>query len=95
MITINKDWKGAKDKYIGILPIPSFEGREMTQILNTLEKQNNVTRMTKIWLSPSTYRKLLQVERELVAIRGCKTNPDEAIREIIEFWRTQKPMRDR
>ena len=66
----------------------------MIQILDMPKKQNMCTRMTTIWLSPRTYRKLLQVERELVAKNGCKTNPDEAVREMIEFWKTQKPARD-
>jgi|Deesub1362A_J573_1020465.scaffolds.fasta_scaffold01420_8 hypothetical protein len=42
-------------------------------------------RMTTIWLSPDTYRKLLLVEKEIIARKGCNTNPNGAIRELIEF----------
>jgi len=44
-------------------------------------------RLTTIWVSPDTYRKLLQVERVLVTKNGGTINPDDAVRELIEFWK--------
>jgi len=43
-------------------------------------------RLTTIWVSPDTYRKLLQVERVLATKNGA-INPDDAVRELIEFWK--------
>lgn len=48
-------------------------------------------RMTTIWLSPDTYRKLLLVEREFITKKGCNTNPNDAIKELIELWKKHKP----
>jgi len=44
-------------------------------------------RLTTIWVSPDTYRKLLQVERVLVTKNGGIINPDDTVRELIEFWK--------
>jgi len=44
-------------------------------------------RLTTIWVSPDTYRKLLQVERVLVTENGGTINPDDAVKELIEFWK--------
>jgi len=44
-------------------------------------------RLTTIWVSPDTYRKLLEVERVLVTKNSGTTSPDDAVRELIEFWK--------
>jgi predicted CopG family antitoxin len=48
-------------------------------------------RMTTIWVSPDTYRKLLEVERVLVTKNNCTASPDDAVRELIEFWKKHQP----
>jgi hypothetical protein len=44
-------------------------------------------RLTTIWVSPDTYKKLLQVERSLVTKNDGTVNPDDAVRELVEFWK--------
>jgi len=44
-------------------------------------------RLTTIWVSPDTYRNLLRVERVLITKNGGNINPDDAIKELIEFWK--------
>ena len=39
-------------------------------------------KMTKIWITWDTYRKLLQVKGALKL-----KNPDETINELVEFWK--------
>jgi len=43
--------------------------------------------LTTIWVSPDTYRKLLQVERAIATKNGGTINPDDAVRKLIEFWK--------
>jgi len=47
-------------------------------------------RLTTIWISPDTYRKLLQVERILIRKNGRSINPDDAVKELIEFWKKRR-----
>jgi len=43
--------------------------------------------MTTIWVSPDTYQKLLQIENVLITKNGHDINPDDAVKELIEFWK--------
>jgi hypothetical protein len=45
-------------------------------------------RMTQVWVSWETYRRLLAVRGALQRADGKIRNMDEAIAELIEFWRT-------
>jgi len=44
-------------------------------------------KMTTIWVSWDTYRRLLEVKGFLMGKDGCPRNPDDVIRELIEFWK--------
>ena len=49
------------------------------------------TELTMVWLSPDTFRKLLQVEKILIRKNGDIINPSEAVKELIEFWKKHQP----
>ena len=49
-------------------------------------------KMTSIWISWNTYRKILKVKAEMMKIDGRSRNPDEVIKELIEFWRKHQGM---
>lgn len=42
-------------------------------------------RMTTIWVSWDTYRKILKVKAEMMKIDGHARNPDSVVRELIEI----------
>ena len=44
-------------------------------------------KMTTVWVSWDTYRQLLGVKGVLVGRDGCARNPDDVIRELVEFWK--------
>jgi len=44
-------------------------------------------KMTTIWVSWDTYRRLLEVKGVLMSKDGCTRNPDDVIRELIESWK--------
>ena len=44
-------------------------------------------RSTAIWVSPDTYRELLQIEKILLTQNGASINPSDAIRELIKSWK--------
>jgi len=44
-------------------------------------------KMTTIWVSWDTYRRLLEVKGALMGKDGCARNPDDVIRELIESWK--------
>ena len=44
-------------------------------------------KMTTIWISWDTYRKILRVKAEMMKINCHSRNPDEVIKELIEFWK--------
>jgi len=44
-------------------------------------------KMTTLWVSWDTYRKLLEVKGVLMARDGCARSPDDVLRELIEFWK--------
>jgi len=44
-------------------------------------------KMTTIWVSWDTYRRLLEVKGVLMARDGSARNPDDVLRELIEFWK--------
>jgi len=43
--------------------------------------------MTTIWVSWDTYRRLLEVKGALIGRDGRARNPDDVLRELIEFWK--------
>ena len=44
-------------------------------------------KMTTIWVSWDTYRRLLEVKGILVGKDSRVRSPDDVIRELIEFWK--------
>jgi len=44
-------------------------------------------KMTTIWVSWDTYRRLLEVKGALMSKDGCARSPDDVIRELVEFWK--------
>jgi hypothetical protein len=48
-------------------------------------------KMTSIWISWDTYRKILKVKAKMMKTNGKTRNPDEVIKEIIEFWNKHQP----
>ena len=44
-------------------------------------------KMTTIWVSWDTYRRLLEVKGALMSKDGCARSPDDVIHELIEFWK--------
>ena len=50
--------------------------------------------MTTIWVCWDTYRRLLEVKGVLMDRDGRVRNPDDVIRELIEFWKeSQRELR--
>ncbi len=47
-------------------------------------------RMTAIWISQDTYRRLLHVERVLITENEHSINPSDAVKELIEFWKKHR-----
>jgi predicted CopG family antitoxin len=47
-------------------------------------------RLTTIWVSQDTYQKLLQIERVLIKKNRHSVNPDDAVKELIEFWKKRQ-----
>jgi len=45
------------------------------------------SKLTTIWLSPHTYRELLQVENVFITKNDCTVNPDDVVKELIKFWK--------
>lgn len=45
------------------------------------------TRLMTIWISSDTYRELIEIERLLVTRKGRQANPNEAVKELVEFWK--------
>jgi len=60
-----------------------FFGTESESILIWMAKKG---KMTTIWVSWDTYRRLLEVKGFLTNKDGCARNPDDVIHELIEFW---------
>ncbi len=51
-------------------------------------------KMTTIWVCWDTYRRLLEVKGVLMDRDGRVRNPDDVIRELIEFWKeSQRELR--
>jgi hypothetical protein len=48
-------------------------------------------KMTTIWISWNTYRKILKVKAEMMKTNGRSRNPDEVIKELIKFWKKHQP----
>lgn len=44
-------------------------------------------KMTTIWVSRDTYRRLLEVKDVLVGKDGCTRSSDDVILELVEFWK--------
>jgi len=44
-------------------------------------------KMTTIWVSPNTYRRLLEVKGVLIGKDGRPRSPDDVILELVEFWK--------
>ena len=44
-------------------------------------------KMTSISISWDTYRKILKVKAEMMKMDGHARNPDEVVKELIEFWK--------
>ena len=44
-------------------------------------------KMTTLWVSWDTYRKLLEVKGVLMARDGFARSPDDVLRELIDFWK--------
>jgi len=47
-------------------------------------------RMTQVWVSWETYRRLLAVRGAMRRADGKIRNMDEVIAELIEFWKTRQ-----
>jgi DUF438 domain-containing protein len=48
-------------------------------------------KMTALWVSWDTYRKILKVKAKMMKTNGKTRNPDEVIKELIEFWNKHQP----
>ena len=46
---------------------------------------SNKEKMTTIWISWDISRKILKVKAEMMKIDGVARNPDEVVKELIEF----------
>ncbi|MFQ6086962.1 MAG: hypothetical protein ACE5OV_02970 [Candidatus Bathyarchaeia archaeon] len=44
-------------------------------------------KVTTIWVSRDTFRKILKVKAEMMKIDGRSRNPDVVVKELIEFWK--------
>ena len=62
----------------------TFFGRESEVIVIYMVKKG---KMTTIWVSWDTYRRLLEVKGVLTGKDGYARSPDDVIRELIEFWK--------
>jgi hypothetical protein len=48
-------------------------------------------KMTALWVSWDTYRKILKVKAQMMKINGKTRNSDEVIKELIKFWNKHQP----
>jgi len=61
-----------------------FFGRESKVIVIRMATKKKIT---TIWVSWDTYRRLLEVKGVLMGRNGCARSPDDVICELIEFWK--------
>jgi hypothetical protein len=48
-------------------------------------------KMTAIWVTWDTYRKILKVKAQMIKTNGKTRSPDEVIKELIKFWNKHQP----
>ena len=61
-----------------------FFGKESEVTMIYMAKKE---KMTAIWVSWDTYRRLIEIKGALMDKDGRVRSPDDVIRELVEFWK--------